>query len=138
MDNVFKLHILTPHRNFFNGSVIDLKTEDMRGPINILPNYMAAVTLLKSSFTQFTGTDGKEYKAFISEGIMKVRHNSVTMLCRAAEWPEEIDIHRAEEAKRRAEERLKKGDGIDILRAESSLLRAILRLKVKRTKHPGV
>lgn len=131
MDSDLKLRIITPHRNFFNGSVINLKTEDLKGPINILPNYMSAVTLLKSSITQFVDIEGKEYKAFISEGIMKIRHNAITILCRAAEWPEEIDLNRAEEAKRRAEERLKKGDGIDILRAENSLLRAILRMKIK-------
>lgn len=137
MDSIFKLHILTPHRNFFSGTVASLKTEDVKGPIDILPNYMAAVTLLKSSFTQFTGTDGREYQAFLSEGIMKVHQNTVTMLCRAAEWPEDIDIKRAEEAKQRAEERLKKVHEIDIIRAENSLQRAILRLKVKRGKHKG-
>lgn len=132
MDNVFKLHILTPHRDFFNGIVTNLKTEDARGPIDILPNYMSAVTLIRSSLAQFISTDGNPCRAFISEGIMKIRQNTVTVLCHAAEWPEEIDVQRAEESKLRAEQRLKNGYKIDIIRAENSLIRAIIRLKVKK------
>ena len=86
MDNVFKLHILTPHSDFFDNYVTVLKTEDSQGPLEILPNYMPVVTVVKPCLTEFTGEDGQSYRALLSGGIMKINHNNVTMLCQTAEW----------------------------------------------------
>ena len=55
---------------------------------------------------------------------MEVKDNSVKILCDACEWPEEIDLKRAEEAKKRAEERLINKDNVDVKRAELALARA--------------
>ena len=73
---------------------------------------------------------GEEKKFFLSSGILKVNTEEVVILCDAAEWPEEIDKKRAEEAKKRAEERLSKKDGVDIKRAEFALMRAIKRIEM--------
>lgn len=131
MSNVFKLHILTPERQFYLGDALEFKGESLVGHIEILPNHVPMTTVVKPGLAEFIEANGNRLKAFISNGILKVVSNEVTVLCDAAEWPEEIDIKRAEESKRRAEERLIQRDGFNLKRAESSLLRALARLKVK-------
>lgn len=133
MNNSFELRIRTPHKSFFTDKVIILKIQDTRGIIEILPNHMPLVTIIKPSPAEFIGKDSKKYKAFISDGMMRVHGNTVSIVCRAAEWPEEIDVERAESAKKRAEERLKLKKGIDISRAQNALLRATMRIKSKNT-----
>ena len=51
------------------------------------------------------------------------------MLCSACEWPEDIDVERARQAKERAEERLLHKDGIDVKRTENAILRSLMRIK---------
>lgn len=131
MKNSFNLNILTPDKTFYKGEVKDLTTENVHGGIEILNNHIAMITLLKPSITRFVDRDGKEYKAFVSTGIMKVRDNEVNVLCEACEWSNEIDFQRAEASRVRATERLKLKDGVDISRAEIALLRSLTRLKIK-------
>ena len=67
----------------------------------------------------------------ISGGFLEVRPDHVIVLADQAERAEEIDVTRAAEARKRAEERLKtKEAGIDTLRAEAALRRALVRLSV--------
>ncbi|MDP4088883.1 MAG: F0F1 ATP synthase subunit epsilon [Bacillota bacterium] len=91
MNNHFKLHILTPHCDFFNDTVLHLKIMDSKGPMEILPNHMYLVTMIKPSSAEFTDSNGKIYTALISEGIMKVHDNTVVLLCKNAAWPENTD-----------------------------------------------
>ena len=81
--------------------------------------------------TTFTELNGKELKAFTSTGILRVHEGEVEMLCSACEWPEDIDVVRAKQAKERAEERLLHKDGIDVKRAENAILRSLMRIKTK-------
>jgi F-type H+-transporting ATPase subunit epsilon len=131
MVNGFKLRILTPERQFYFGDVIKLKTENLIGSIEILSNHIPMVTNLKPAVTEFIDMNGKELKAFTSNGILKVVDKEALVLCDSAEWPEEINVKRAEESKKRAEERMDKKDRINLQRAENSLLRALIRLRVK-------
>jgi len=131
MRNSFNLNILTPDKVFYRGEVKELITENIHGGIEILNNHIATITLLKPNLTKFIDISGKEYKAFISTGILKVRDNEVTIICEACEWPNEIDFQRAEASRVRATERLKLKDGVDISRAEVALLRSLTRLKTK-------
>lgn len=62
---------------------------------------------------------------------MEVRRDGVTILSSAAEWPEEIDIARAQAAKERAEEKLRqKRNKQEYIAAEAALKRALMRLKI--------
>jgi F-type H+-transporting ATPase subunit epsilon len=80
-------------------------------------------------------TDGEWVDAVVTEGFMEVKQNQVVVLVDTAEWPFEIDEKRAEEARRRAEERLQMKLGrIEYLRTQAALRRAMSRLKIKR-KH---
>jgi F-type H+-transporting ATPase subunit epsilon len=56
--------------------------------------------------------------------------DKVTIMAEVAEWPEEIDLHRAEEAKIRAERRINQGgEGVSIDRAEAALRRSLARIE---------
>ena len=80
---------------------------------------------------------GDEIPMVISGGFLEVRPDRVIILADAAERVEDIDIARAEEAKRRAQERLSQhAPGVDMAKAEAALQRALTRLKVadKRRK----
>ena len=131
MANTFKLIVLTPEREFYQGEVIELIAASTLGNVGILANHMPLVTALKPSNTEIVDKDGEKLKAFTSSGILEVKDNAATMLCDACEWPEEIDIKRAEAAKKRAEERLMQKDGVDVQRAELALARALTRINVK-------
>ncbi|MEY7999304.1 F0F1 ATP synthase subunit epsilon [Clostridium sp. Mt-5] len=133
MSEVLKLTILTPDREFYKGEVIEVITESTLGGITILPDHMPLITTLKPADTVIVQKDNKKLKAFTSVGILEVKENELRILCDVCEWPEEIDIGRAEEAKNRAEKRLASNkDGIDVQRAELALARALARINLKQ------
>jgi len=107
------------------------------GELGILPRHMPIITTLKAGELRvLDGGDQRNY--VISGGFMEVRHaeveaapgSQVIVLADAAESAEDIDVERAEAARRRAEERLSgKASNIDVVRAQASLLRSLARLR---------
>lgn len=131
MDDILKLSILTPEKKVFNGEVKELTTENELGRLEILPNHVAMVTSLTPTVTSFTNTDGKKQKMFTASGVLSIENNEINLLCESAEWPEDIDLNRAEKAKEKAETLLKEKEGIDYKRAELKLKRAVARIRAK-------
>ena len=78
--------------------------------------------------------DGSEKRTTLFGGYCVVQNNNAVIIAEAGEKPEEIDFARAEEAKKRAEERLKGGEGLDRNRAEQALYRSIARLELYKSK----
>ncbi len=104
------------------------------GQLTILPHHASLMTTLDYGELIFR-RGGDESGFAISGGFMEVRKDRVTILADQAESAEEIDIARAEAARTRAEERLRRareqGDrDVDIARASAALQRAIIRVKV--------
>ena len=63
--------------------------------------------------------------------FVKITKSKVTILAESCEWPDEIDVNRAEEAKLRAERRLKSGEkSVDMMRAELALKKALTRIDI--------
>lgn len=134
MSSKFKLCIVTPQRRFFDGEVTELSTITEGGSIGILAEHIPFVGLLTPTVTTFKLEDGTVKTAFTSTGLLKVEKSNVELIVDASEWPEEIDIRRAEEAKDRAEGRINKAatnNKVDVTRAEIALERALARLKIK-------
>ena len=131
MQNILKLTIITPEKEFYSGEVLDLVTENEYGRIGFLPEHIAMVTVLEPSVTTFTEKDGKKRKAFTSSGLLSIKDDEINLMCDASEWPEDIDIKRAEEAKKRAELKLKNKTGVNMSRTEVSLMRALMRIKAR-------
>lgn len=129
MDKLFFLEIITPERKFFAGDVemVVLKTHE--GQIGILKNHIPLVTTVAVGPLRIR-QDGKWIKAVVTEGFIEVTRDKTIILTDTAEWPHEIDINRALEAKRRAEERLKQR--VEYRHSQAALARAMARLKVTR------
>ena len=131
MSENLKLNILTPERKIFSGEVKELTTENDLGRLEILPNHVAMITSLTPTVTSFTTGDGKKLKLFTSTGVLKIEKNEMSLLCETGEWPEEIDMSRAEEARKKAESLLKDTEDTKYKKAELKLKRALARIKAK-------
>lgn len=131
MEESMKLNILTPDKKLFSGQIVDLNTENENGRFELLPNHVPVITSLVPAVTSFTTVEGKKTKLFTSTGVLKMEANEINLLCDAAEWPEEIDVERAKEAKEKAEDMLKKKEKTDSKRAELKLKRAVARIRAK-------
>lgn len=130
----FHLDIVTPDKLFFSDEVEMVIVRGIEGDLAILGGRAPITTPLKIGRVRiFQG--GKEKVAAIVDGYISVVNDKTTIVTEAAEWPEEIDVKRAEEAKERAEELLKtRRDSIDVSRAELALQRATNRLEVSKLK----
>jgi len=111
----------------------------VEGQLGILPNHASLLTMLQPGEV-VVRKEGEETEMFVSGGFLEVMQNRVTLLADVAERAEEIDIARAEEAKRRAEEQIKQAPPeMDLAVAEAALRRALARIKIaeRRRKRPG-
>ena len=113
----------------------------IEGQLGILPHHAPLMTTLEMGELR-AKKNKEEFSLAISGGFLEVRPDRVIVLADAAERAEEIDLARAEAAKRRAEERLlHPTPNLDLARAEAALRRALTRLRVaerrrRRTSQP--
>ena len=132
-DKTFTVEIITPERVVFTGEIVSLTVPATEGPLGVLTDHAPLMAELVCGGIWLRHQDGEEMMLCTSGGFMEVRDNHVRILSDSAEMAEEINIARAEEARKRAEERLRKRDAdLDIARAEAALKRAISRLRVAR------
>ncbi|AOY75585.1 F0F1 ATP synthase subunit epsilon [Clostridium formicaceticum] len=130
MASKFHLDIVTPDRTFYNDEVEMTVVRTSEGDLGIMNDHISMVAPIKIGKMKIK-VDGNTKEAAIAAGFVKIEQGKTTIIVDAAEWPEEIDVRRAEEAKQRAEKRL--GDSrenIDLVRAEIALRKAINRLEV--------
>lgn len=134
MDKQFKLTIITPERQFFDGMADAVTVSAPDGQMTILANHVPIVSPLIVG-TLSIKTDGEWHESFNSEGFMEVSADKVVIFVQACEWPDEIDEHRAEEAARRAEERLRQRQSIqEYKQSRLALARAMVRLRVSHNR----
>lgn len=130
MAEIFQVEIITPDRVFFKGEAKMLEFNTESGEIGVYPRHIPLTTVLRPGIVTIHEENGDK-KAAVHGGFAEILGDKVTLLAEQAEWPDEIDRDRAEEAKKRAEERLKaKEDGLDTLRAELALKRALTRINL--------
>ena len=131
MPKRFPVSVLTPERTFFSGEAVSITVETIDGQIGVLADHVPMVTALAVG-TLVIRQEDQTLIAFHSEGFMEVTAAGAEIFCQVCEWPDEIDIERAAEAKRRAEERLSHGsDTSTMSHSNTSLLRALKRIRVK-------
>lgn len=125
-----KLEVVTAERQTFSGEVDAVIAPGSEGQLGILPHHAPLMTMLQPG-ELIVRKDGQDIYLAVTGGFLEVRPDKVIVLADACERCEEIDVTRAEEAKKRAEERLKSiTPGIDHARAEAALRRSLIRLKV--------
>jgi F-type H+-transporting ATPase subunit epsilon len=126
----FKLEIVTAERMVFSDEVSALVAWGVEGQLGILPHHAPLMTMLQPGDLLMRKDKEEEYLA-ITGGFLEVRPDRVIILADACERADEIDIARAEEAKRRAQETLKSMPlERDAAVAEAALRRSLARLKV--------
>jgi len=126
-----RLDIVTAERSVYAEDVDMVIAPGVEGQLGILPHHAPLMTTLQAGELRVK-KGGEEVSLAISGGFLEVRPDRVVVLADAAERAGEIDVARAEEAKRRAQELLAKKQalGIDETRAAASLHRALARIKV--------
>ena len=103
------LTVVTRERKFIEVDVDEVVLPASDGEIGVLPGHTPLLTTLRIGVLRYrTGTTVE--RIVISWGFAEVLPDKVTILADAAERPEDIDVKRAQEAKTRAEEALKKAD----------------------------
>jgi len=131
-NKLFKVEIITPERVFYSGEASMIEFTTTEGQIGVYKNHIPLTAVLSPGVVTITEASGKK-KAAVHSGFSEILGDKVTLLAEIAEWPDEIDKNRAEEAKMRAERRLKvKEAGLDVKRAEIALRKALVRIDVSR------
>lgn len=126
----FGLRIITPDRVFYEGEVDMVEFNTTEGQIGVLPGHIPLTVIVKPGIIHIYENDG-EKQAALHSGFAEILPEGVTILAEIIEWPGEIDEHRAQEALRRAEERLhSRTPETDVARAETALMRAMARIQV--------
>ncbi|MCK0470051.1 F0F1 ATP synthase subunit epsilon [Halalkalibacter sp. APA_J-10(15)] len=127
--------VVTPDGKVYDGDVDMVSVRTIEGELGILPRHIPLVAPLTVGAVRLKKGTTVE-KVAVSGGFVEVRPDQVTILAEAAELPSGIDVDRAQEAKKRAEQRIEtnKKDEIDFKRAELALRRASNRLDVASNK----
>jgi F-type H+-transporting ATPase subunit epsilon len=136
------LEVVTPERQVLSVEVDEVSAPGAKGYFGVLPGHTPFLTTLGVGEIGYRIGNQWEYLA-ITWGYAEVLPNKVSILTETAEMAEEIDIERAERAKRRAEERLRQWSttvaDLDIERAAAALERALIRLQVAHKRvGPGL
>jgi F-type H+-transporting ATPase subunit epsilon len=130
VSHTFELEIVTPERLVVRDRVEEMQLPGRSGYLGILPGHAPLITELGIGQISYRENGRSRYLA-VAWGFAEVLPDRVSVLAETAERAEEIDVRRAEEAMKRAEQRLKSGDPkIDCVRAQYALTRAATRLEV--------
>ena len=132
MSETFYIEILTPDRKFFWGDVESVIVKTPTGELGILKDHMPLVVLIDIGPIKIK-KDGEWFEAVLCQGFMEVKQNRAIILVDTAEWPDEIDMNRANAARERAEERiLRKVSQVEYIQSKAALERAMARLAAGR------
>lgn len=131
-NSLFELKIIEPDGMFFEGEGEFLEFTSVEGQMGVYKNHIPLTTILEPCVVRIHA-NGETKKAAVLGGFIEIQKERITILAEDANWPDEIDVERAKAAKQRAKERLsKKEEGLDMLRAEAALKRAVARISATR------
>ncbi len=106
-EKTIKFEIATPERVVFKDQILQVSVPTTEGEVTILPKHSPLVSILKSGVLEIKKTDNSVEIISVSGGFLEVLLNKIIVLADTAERAEEIDLERAEEARKRAEESIK-------------------------------
>jgi len=133
-----ELVVVTPERQLLRETVVEVTLPGADGCLGILPGHAPLIAELGIGEMSYRakGASAVAHIAILS-GFAEVLGDRVTVLAEMAERPEEIDVARAEEAKKRAEQRLAAAahdPDVDWSRAAIALQRSLIRIQVARKR----
>lgn len=136
MGRKIKFKIATPERVVYEAEVDQVTCPTQMGEITILPNHIPLVANLKPGELKIV-ENGEPRHIAVAGGFIEVRpKNEVVILADAAEYEEEINLARAEEARERASKLMKEKIQSEEEYAEvlAALERSLARIKVARKR----
>ena len=130
----FDVEIITPDRVFYKGTADLLEFNTESGEIGGYRDHIPLTTVLEPGLVTIHHGD-EEQVAAVHAGFAEILGDKVTLLAELAEWPDEIDVERAEAARSRAEERIRAHEAnLDLKRAEYALHKALIRINLVNYK----
>ena len=126
----FRLQVITPDRIFYDGEAELVELTTSEGEMGVLKGHIPLTAILVPGVLKIKEAEGVR-KAALHDGFVEIFQDHMTILAESCEWPEEIDVQRAEEAKHRAEMRLSGGEaGTNVARAELALRKSLVRIQL--------
>lgn len=134
MAAAFILEILTPERSFFSDSVQAVIFWTTDGQMSIHAGHEQMIAEIMPGEVRIN-TGKRWLSCVVAEGFIEVTSYSAVMFTQAAEWPDEIDVQRAQRARERAEERMRqRRSEEEYRRSKIDLARAMARISATRRK----
>ncbi len=124
-----QLQIVSADRSLVTETVDEVEIPGFDGYFGVLPGHTPLLAVLAVGELWYRQGSEKHYVA-IAFGFAEVQPDRVTILAQLAERAEDIDVARAEEARRRAEQRLQNAKDVDYERARTALVKSLARLQV--------
>lgn len=129
------LEIVTPSGKIFNDEIVSCTIPGTNGQFQILKDHAALISAVDIGSVKIELPDSKPTYLTVAEGFCEVKDNSIELIAESAEFAQEINVDRAEFAKKRAEDRLaSQNENVDMARARLALLRSLNRLKVSQLR----
>ena len=132
---MLKFKIVTPEKTIYENEIYQVSVPTVEGEVTILPNHIPLISILKAGELRFKDAQGENQMA-VSGGFLEVRgKNQIVILADSADRAKEIDINKAEEAKKRAEEQmanLKNAQDVDYAKLQAVIDRELNKLKIAK------
>ena len=131
------LEIVTPERLVYSDDVDAVVCPGIEGELGVLPHHTPLVTTLGYGELRIRKGGREDYYA-IAGGFLQVRPDKVVVMAETADLASEIDLERAQEARREAERALEgvaQTDAVDLAAARAQLQQALLRIRVAERRH---
>ncbi len=131
-----QLEIVTPERQVYSDTVDSVQVPGSEGELGVLPHHAPLVSTLGIGELRFR-KDGIEESFAIVGGFLQVRPDRVVVLAETADLASDIDLEKAQEARREAERALESGfhEGADLSAARAQLQQALLRIRVAERRY---
>lgn len=134
-DNCFKVKITAPDRLFYEGEAEMIELTTTEGQIGVYKGHIPLTAVIAPGVVRIYESEGQVKSASLISGFVEILQDRVQILAEIVEWPEEIDLNRANEAKIRAERRIaEKATDTNLARAELALKRATARIETVEAK----
>jgi F-type H+-transporting ATPase subunit epsilon len=130
------LEIVTPEKLAYSGEVDSVQVPGIEGELGILPHHAPLVSILGAGELRLRKGGSEESFAVIG-GFLQVRPDKVTVMAETADMASEIDLEKAQQARREAEQALETGyhEGADLSAARAALQTALLRVRIAERRH---
>jgi F-type H+-transporting ATPase subunit epsilon len=131
-----QLEIVTPERLAYSDEVDSVQLPGSEGELGVLPHHAPLISTLGVGELRIRKGGAEESFAIVG-GFLQVRPDKVVVMAETADMASEIDLEKAEEARREAERALESGyhEGADLSAARAALQQALLRIRVAERRH---